>query len=122
MSINIEQEILDWFNDNEIDETKESIGSYVWEEFYGSLRSKDQVERTPSFTTATLASGPAYLVEDFGGEGQGVERWVVFSVGGQFFEADGYYASWDGTTWEDPTPYEVEAVQVMVTQYQKKRV
>lgn len=121
MAIDIKQEILDWYNENETGEKSDELDSEVWDEFYYSLTSKDYAERNPAATTATLASGPAYTVEDFGGEGMGDTRYVVFSVGDQFFQVYGYYASWDGTTWDNPTPFEVEPVQVMVTEYREKK-
>ncbi len=118
---NIEQEILDWYNVNETGEVAETVHE-VWNEFYENLSSKEYVERNAGKSwgsTPVLPSGPAYTVEDFGGEGQGETRYVVFSVGEQFFRVDGYYASWDGTTWEDPAPYEVKPVEVTVIDYQK---
>lgn len=116
---NITQEILDWFNVNETEEVATTIDE-AWGEFYDTIVSKEAAERNPGKpwgTTAVLPSGPAYVVEDFGGEGQGETRYVIFQVGEQFFEVDGYYASWDGTTWEDPTPYEVAAKDVVVVKY-----
>lgn len=120
MAIDIKQEILDWYNENETGERTEYMDE-AWEDFYYALANKEYMAKHPNATTATLASGPAYEVEDFGGEGQGDTRYVVFSVGDQFFRVDGYYASWDGTTWESPNPYEVEPVQVMVTEYHRKK-
>ncbi len=40
------------------------------------------------------------VVEDFGGEGQGDARYVVFKLGEQFFRKEGYYTSYDGSTWD----------------------
>ena len=118
---NIEQEILDWYNVNDTGEEAETIHE-IWEEFYESLMTKAQHEAGKGYswqTVPVLPSGPAFLVEDFGGEGQGDTRYVVFSVGEQFFQVDGYYASWDGTTWDDPVPYEVKPVEVTVIKYRK---
>lgn len=44
-------------------------------------------------------------VKNVGGyEGSGEERWAVFSLedetGIRYFRKDGYYASYDGTTWD----------------------
>ncbi len=117
---NIEQEILDWYNepmtDKEDHETEIDVS--IWYEFYDALTTKASAEKY-GHKTATLESGPAYTVEDFGGEGQGETRYVIFQVGEQFFEVDGYYASWDGTTWEDTTPFEVAATPVTVIQYER---
>jgi hypothetical protein len=112
----ISQEILDWYNVNETDETAEHVYE-AWEDFYEALSSKEHIAKY-GYNTAVLPSGPAYVVEDFGGEGQGETRYVVFQVGEQFFRVDGYYASWDGTTWEDPTPYEVTPKEVTVIRYE----
>lgn len=62
--------------------------------------------------------GLAKIVENFGGEGQGDDRWVVFEVNGRLYEKDGYYASYDGTTW-DGDLYEVKPVEVTVTKYHR---
>ena len=120
MAIDIQSEILEWYNTNEAGESASSVSSSVWSEFYESLTSKASAEKY-GYKTATLASGPAYIEEDHGGsEGDGEIRFVVFSVGGQFFQVDGYYASWDGTTWEDTEPYEVFPEEVTVIQYARK--
>src|SRR2546426_1106570 len=110
----IAQEILDWYNDNDTEEVAEQIDGDVWGAFYDSLSTKEDVERFNWANAPVLPSGPAYKVEDFGGEGQGDQRYVVFSVSDQFFKVEGYYASWDGTTWEDTTPFEVKPTEVTV--------
>jgi hypothetical protein len=115
---NITQEILDWYNVNDSEVEATEIDTEVWEEFYYALSTKQYKENYPNATTPVLPSGPAYNVEDFGGEGQGEERWVVFSVGDQLFKVEGYYASWDGTTWDDPTPFEVKPKDVVVVRYE----
>jgi len=115
---NIEQEILDWFNVNDVDEKATSIDHNVWYEFYEALSTREHVEKFDWANTPVLPSGPAYVVEDIGGgEGDGEERYVVFQVGDQFFQVDGYYASWDGTTWEDTIPHEVKAEEYTATRY-----
>jgi hypothetical protein len=61
------------------------------------------------------------IVEDFGGEGQGDSRYVVFSLTDgtdtRFFRKDGYYASYDGSTW-DGEFREVKAIDRVVTFYE----
>lgn len=117
---NISQEILDWYNVNDVGVEATSVDSEVWGEFYEAITTKEHTERYEWANTATLPSGPAYVVEDFGGsEGDGEERYVVFQVGDQFFKVEGYYASWDGTTWEDTTPFEVVGKPVTVIQYER---
>lgn len=61
--------------------------------------------------------GKLELVEDFGGEGQGDDYWVVFKVGDQFFKKNGWYASYDGGEL-DGDLYEVVPVQVSRTEYE----
>lgn len=60
--------------------------------------------------------GKVEVVEDFGGEGQGDLRYVVFSVKFtdetvKYFRQEGYYSSYDGTVWDgdftEVTPKEV---------------
>lgn len=114
---NIGQEILDWFNEPEDVRSKTEMDNEVWYEFYEAIWG---TKHNRENKTATLASGRALIEEDFGGEGQGETRYVVFSVGDQFFRVEGYYASWDGTTWDDPIPFEVEAKEVSVIKYERK--
>jgi hypothetical protein len=106
----IKQEILDWYNSQLESDEKVEYFDEVWPEFYEEIWGSGSV---------TLASGDTKTLEDFGGEGQGDQRWVVFAVGDKIYRVDGYYASWDGTTWEDPTPYEVKPVEVTVVKYKK---
>lgn len=61
-------------------------------------------------------------VEDHGGgEGDGEERWYVFSVtdaaGERLFRRNGYYASYDGSHFDGPTEA-VAPVQKTVTVYE----
>lgn len=117
----IAQEILDWWNVNDTGEEADYIGD-IWSEFYESLMTKERHESGNKYsweTVPVLPSGPVFLVEDFGGEGMGDTRYVVFSVGDQFFKVEGYYASWDGTTWDDPTPFEVKPVEKTVIEYER---
>lgn len=50
-----------------------------------------------------------YVEKEGGYEGGGEELWVVFKVGDQYFRKSGYYASYDGSTWdgalEEVEPY-----------------
>lgn len=52
-----------------------------------------------------------------GGEGSGEERWIVIEVGGRLFRKDGYYASYEGSTF-DSDLREVRAVEKPVTFYE----
>jgi hypothetical protein len=61
------------------------------------------------------------IVEDFGGEGQGDSRHVVFSLtdgtNTRYFRKDGFYASYDGSTW-DGEFREVMPIDRVVTFYE----
>ena len=57
-------------------------------------------------------------VEGFGGEGQGDEMWVVFTVGDRYFKKTAYYDSWNGADWENGYFKEVVPKQVMRTEYE----
>lgn len=62
------------------------------------------------------------LVDRYGGEDQGSDYWSVysFSDGMQvvFIKFDGWYASYDGSTYEEF--YEVQAVEKTITVFEKK--
>lgn len=119
MVIDIEQEIIEWFNTNEVEEKAEYFDQ-AWDEFNDALITKDYEEKY-GWNTPVLPSGPAYKVDEYGGEGQGDSLWVVFSVGDKFYKMEGYYSSWDGGSWEDGKPYEVEPHEVTVIQYREKK-
>jgi hypothetical protein len=61
------------------------------------------------------------VVEDFGGEGQGETRYIVLSLTDgadtKYFRKDGYYVSYDGSTW-DGEFREVRAIERVVTFYE----
>jgi hypothetical protein len=115
---NIEQEILDWFNneyeykEDYVDEGEEKAEyfSTVWPAFNEEIYGDGIVE---------LASGTAKTVDSYGGEGKGDTYWVVFQVGDKFYRVDGYYSSWEGTNWDSAEPYEVKPVEVTVIKYKK---
>lgn len=125
MAITVEQfmqEAIDWYNLGEsVNEyTKAEDFDTVWDEFYESLVSVDYAAK--GHKTATLASGAVYIAEDHGGgEGDGEERFVVMSIGDQFFKVSGYYASWDGSNWDDATPVEVVPVEKTVIVFERKK-
>ena len=69
-----------------------------------------------------LKSGTAKVVE-FNGAGEGDYSAginLIFEVNGQLFQVTGQYESWSGAEWEANDLHEVEPVQVLVTQYQRK--
>lgn len=57
------------------------------------------------------------FVDAGGAEGDGAQKWVVFSVGDQMFRMTGYYSSWDSDEWDGDLE-EVRPKQVQVTQYE----
>ena len=65
--------------------------------------------------------GQARTVEDFGGKGQGENRWIVFKVtnaeGERLFRKSGYYASFYGTDWDGELE-EVVAKEKTVTVFE----
>lgn len=44
----------------------------------------------------------------------------IFQVGEQYFRTEGYYDSWNGTSWDDADIWEVVPKEVTVTEYHKK--
>lgn len=65
--------------------------------------------------------GTVKLVEDFGGEGQGEDYWMVISITDGYttrlFKMNGYHVSHDGSYYDGPFE-EVKAVERMVTFYE----
>lgn len=62
------------------------------------------------------------LVDRYGGEDQGSDYWSVYSftdgMQAVFIKFDGWYASYDGSTYEEF--YEVQPVEKTVTVFEKK--
>jgi hypothetical protein len=95
-----------------------------WAELAWSLKSEyiwtptGREEKVPGQTVGDIH---VTCVENFGGEGKGDSRWVVFSfadaTGTKYFRKDGYYASYDGSTW-DGEFREVTPRQRQVTFYE----
>lgn len=112
MTSNIKQEIIDWYNKEVNEHSKVEYFDAAWPEF---------VEAIWGSGTEELPSGTAKTLDEFGGEGQGDQRWVVFSVGDTIYKVEGYYTSWEGDNWDNAEPYEVEPVEVSVTQYREKK-
>lgn len=61
----------------------------IFDELHGNNKNIPQVDGWPEIK----------YVASYGGEGQGDEYWVVFSVGNQFFKLGGFYDSWNGNEW-----------------------
>ena len=64
-------------------------------------------------------------VDEYGGEGQGEEYWLVSRVLDKrteevfFIRFDGYYTSWDGTDWSENYWSIVKPTEVKVVQWKK---
>lgn len=78
---------------------------HAWQEFYGVIH--PNIHHPDKDTTVILKSGPANMVDCFGGENQGSELWLTFSLANQFFRMDGKYDSYGGNEWLDLHLYEV---------------
>lgn len=109
----ISQEIIDWNNVEYPEQSTEYFES-AWSEFLEALK---EWESDPP--EVPLPSGPAKFLKKFGGEGKGEEYWVIFKVGDELFKVDGYYASWDGISWDDAEIYKVAPVEVTIIEYQR---
>jgi hypothetical protein len=113
----IKQDIVDWYNAEYGDRygKDDSFPSV----FYEFLDAVGHSGKKPVFP-----SGPVRVVElqDAGEGDYSADTHFVFSVGEQLFRIDGHYESWAGGEWEAEQMYEAEPVQVMVTQYQRKKV
>lgn len=62
--------------------------------------------------------GKVTRVAHWGGEGDGAEMFLVFSVGGRLFQITGYYSSYDSSSWDGPL-VEVEPYEKTVVRYRK---
>jgi hypothetical protein len=47
------------------------------------------------------------------------DTWVVFQIGDELWRLDGWYASYEGSNFEDAEPYKVIPKEVTVIQYVK---
>ena len=63
---------------------------------------------------------PTECLEEEGGEGCGEYACVIFKVGSQIFRKEGYYASYDGYTWDGDFD-EVEPYPKTITAYRVKK-
>lgn len=109
----ISQEIIDWSNSNSSGQNS-TFFEEAWRDFKDSLEGWGS--KTPEIQ---LPSGIATFFKRHGGEGMGEEYWVIFKVGEELFEVDGYYSSWDGVSWDGAELYKVAPVEVTIIEYQK---
>lgn len=78
-----------YISDVESDEDWE--GWEPWDYFWESR------EGLPMLETSL---GSLYEIDQHGGEGQGDELWKVVTIGDRYFRKSGYYASWDGGSYD----------------------
>lgn len=103
---------------------RESEFSDLWDETFEELSDNPEwqsdLQKDLALNGVTLAN-----VDSYGGEGKGEEYWVVFSAtrGDEVthFKLDGWYASYDGRSFDDTYGfYEVEQIPVQVMKWKKK--
>jgi len=87
----------------------------------------DEYQKDKDLIAELASKGYKLNNEDhYGGEGQGDSYWNVFSVehNGEttYFRIDGWYASYDGSHFDDCYSfYEVEKVPVQIFEWHKKK-
>lgn len=114
------------------DQVKEAVSNYEdsednfdgWgSDLYSYIKGEGHYSHSDgAFAVEVPGIGKVEYVDDYGGEGQGDDYWVVFKTveTGQFWRVDGWYASYDGGEL-DGELYEVEPKEVTVTQYEAKK-
>lgn len=106
------------------EKVKEFEASDAYESPYtyseGSIYEDLKNEEESSFDVPGI--GKIEFVDEYGGEGQGDDYWVVFKTTetGQYWRVDGWYASHHGGEL-DGDAYEVFPEEVTVTQYNRKK-
>lgn len=105
------KEVEDAINKWEEKDQEENPNSY-YDGVYDRLKWGEELEEIEGL-------GKLEYVDDYGGEGQGDDYWVVFKVGDQFFRKNGWYASYDGGEL-DGELYEVFPKEVTRTEYTTK--
>lgn len=87
---------------------------YGYSNVYEFIKGEEESVEVPGI-------GKLEFVDEYGGEGQGDDYWVVFKTAetGQLWRADGWYASHHGGE-IDGEVYEVEPKEVVQTVYERK--
>lgn len=98
------------------------MNNFFWSE--AGMDYKYQEEEPEGFDTALKEKGIKYNhVDNYGGEGQGEDYWSVYSFNNDdelvYVKFDGYYASYDGSTFQEW--FFVEPTEVVVTQWFKQK-
>lgn len=104
---------------------QQDTGDITNELFHGELDSDSRwdSEEVKDFRKQLSEAGITFKLEDrYGGEDQGSEYWSVYSFSNGyevvFIKFDGWYASYDGSTFDEF--FEVKAVEKTVTVFEKK--
>lgn len=115
----------DMFNDKVVALLAEADRDIISEFFHGEVNEStrwDSEEMTEFRKALSDADIRFEFVDRYGGEDQGSDYWSVysFSDGMQvvFIKFDGWYASYDGSTYEEF--YEVQPVEKTITVFEKK--
>jgi hypothetical protein len=100
-----------------VEEVTEVISKFGLDAFVRTLvRGRWSAEAVES--KVELSIGTATLVDaKWGEEGGGEHIWIVFKIGDDLYQINGFYSSWEGPEWNDSTIIPVKAEQVMRTIY-----
>jgi hypothetical protein len=102
-------------------EVEAAINELGREEFIEAMEGYS-IRRSEGVPSVELSLGKAEFVDaKWGAEGEGEYIWVVFRIGDELFQLDGYYGSWDGSSWEEGSVSAVEAKEVVKTIYVAKQ-
>lgn len=92
-------------------EVTEAIEAYGTEDFIDSMTWGESKVDLGEVGEAVYVDGK------LGREGGGEDIWFVFSVGDSFFRMEGFYTSYDGSSWEGATPERVFPQEKTITVY-----
>jgi hypothetical protein len=81
-------------------------------EFDDEYKNTPGWDKLPILFQAEVVGGTTF--ED---PGDGMKIDIVFKIEDKFYKASAYYSSWEGTSWDYNTTYEVEPVQITKTEY-----
>lgn len=97
--------------------------------FYSELSNSDKEKYREfvydSYGSVQLTNYKLEGIDQYGGEGQGDDYWVVFSATDKNghvtnYRLDGWYASYDGFHFDELEPYEVEEKEVLIKKWFRK--
>lgn len=100
-----------------IEEYKESMTAYGFTEVVEGRRGLIEQLIEGIHEAKTSAGLIEYVDAKDGMEGGGEAIWVVFKLDGKLYRINGYYASYDGSNWDDGPIEEVVAEEKVITVY-----